>query len=248
MEPLNIVASGGHRRGELERLRESCAWADLGERARALGFDHWTFTAVPVCAGPCPLGPTRVSTYPRAYVEECAGRGLYDANPGFAYAMRNDAPIYYGKVRSYVPHTARVRSYLDLNQRFDMTRGILVPLGGVLGARSLLGLAFAGSARELDALWYDARGPVLEMAAELNRAVLHEHLHTFATGLLPGLPARQRELLRLLVEGVSVGAAADRMRISIHTADKHVAAAKRTLHAQTTAQAVALAVRFGMLE
>jgi len=245
---IHVVPARGLGERDAASLRESAPWAALDARARALGFSHWSFTSVPVCAGPRPLGPTRITTYPTAYVEECAGRGLYDANPGFAYALRRAEPAYYGVVRSYVPHTAPVRSFLDLNRRFDVTRGVLLPLVDVLGVRSVLGLCFSGSERELELLWHDARGRVLEVAAGLNRAVLGEHLDHFAAGLLPVLTPRQRDVLRELSEGSSVGEAAERMRVSIHTADKHLAAARRALHAATSAQAVAAAVRFRMLE
>jgi DNA-binding CsgD family transcriptional regulator len=243
-----VVPSRGLIESAGRAIRANEHWSMLDDRARTLGFSHWSFTSVPVCAGPQPLGPTRVTTYPEAYVEECAGRCLYDANPGFAYAMKHADPAYYGTVRTYIPHTARVRSYLDLNQRFGVTRGVLLPLRDVLGTRSLVGLAFSGSERELEELWHDARDAVLGVAAGLNRAILREHLLEFAAGLLPTLTRRQRDVLRELAEGRSVGEAAERMRVSIHTADKHVAAARRVLHSATTAQAIAAAVRFRMLE
>lgn len=246
--PPSIVCQSPLPGHLFESLRDSRHWIELTGRAGGLGFDHWTYTAVPTCAGARPLGPTRVTTYPRAYVTECAARSLYDANPGFAYAMSNTAPIYYGKVRTYIPHSAPVLSYLDLNRRFDVTRGILVPIGNVFGMRAVLGLAFAGTEFELETLWHDARGPVLELASGLNRRLLEDQPLTFAAGLLPRLTRRQKELLCWLAEGESVGSAADRLHISIYTADKHVAAAKRALEAQTTAQAVALAIRFQLLE
>jgi LuxR family transcriptional regulator len=245
---VRIVTTRPHIDRALVALRESEHWPQLDARARDLGFSRWTFTAVPACAGPHPRGPLRVTSYPRDYVAEGSARGLYDANPGFAYAMQNTAPISYGSVRTYLPHTPRVRAYLELNRRFGVTRGVLLPIADALGARALLGLAFAGSERELLQLWHDARESVQTLGAETNRAILRDHLQTFARDLLPRLTPRQREMLQLLAEGDTVGAAAERLRVSIHTADKHLAAARRALHAETTAHAVALAVRFQILE
>ena len=166
--PPSIVGGSRLESVALDALCESPVWTELGERAGALGFERWSFSAVPDCAGPRPLGPLRVTSYPRAYVTECAARGLYDANPGFAYAMRHDAPKPYGAVRGYIAHTAAVRSYLELNQRFDVTRGILVPFHEVFGVRAVLGLCFAGSERELEDAWNDRLESSLALAARFG--------------------------------------------------------------------------------
>ena len=54
----------------------------------------------------------------------------------------------------------------------------------------------------------------------------------------PPLTIEQRELLALLAEGSSLGDAAERLHLSRRTADRRLAAARATLGAATTAEAL----------
>jgi DNA-binding CsgD family transcriptional regulator len=54
----------------------------------------------------------------------------------------------------------------------------------------------------------------------------------------PALTVEQRELLALLADGLSLGDAAQRLHLSRRTADRRLAAARATLGASTTAEAV----------
>jgi DNA-binding NarL/FixJ family response regulator len=54
----------------------------------------------------------------------------------------------------------------------------------------------------------------------------------------PALTVEQRELLALLADGLSLGDAAQRMHLSRRTADRRLAAARATLGAATTAEAL----------
>ena len=61
------------------------------------------------------------------------------------------------------------------------------------------------------------------------------------------MSAREREVLRLLVEGASDSEIADRLFISRHTASKHVAAILDKLGAPNRTTAVAIAYRRGLV-
>ena len=54
----------------------------------------------------------------------------------------------------------------------------------------------------------------------------------------PALTVEQRELLALLADGLSLGDAAERLHLSRRTADRRLAAARATLGAATTAEAL----------
>ena len=54
----------------------------------------------------------------------------------------------------------------------------------------------------------------------------------------PALTVEQRELLGLLADGVSLGDAAERLHLSRRTADRRLSAARTTLGASTTAEAL----------
>jgi DNA-binding NarL/FixJ family response regulator len=54
----------------------------------------------------------------------------------------------------------------------------------------------------------------------------------------PALTVEQRDLLALLADGLSLGDAAERLHLSRRTADRRLAAARTTLGASTTAEAL----------
>lgn len=61
------------------------------------------------------------------------------------------------------------------------------------------------------------------------------------------LSPRQREILGYLAEGLAIKQAADRMGIGYGTAKRHSEAARANLGARTKTQAVAIAVRKGIV-
>lgn len=62
----------------------------------------------------------------------------------------------------------------------------------------------------------------------------------------PRMGADERALLELLLGGATMGEAARRLHISRRTADRRLAAARRTLGAGTTAEALRAAARLGV--
>ncbi len=67
---------------------------------------------------------------------------------------------------------------------------------------------------------------------------------------MPGaaVTAREREILELMADGASNAMIAARLGISRHTAKFHVAAILGKVGARTRAEAVALAIRHGLLD
>jgi DNA-binding NarL/FixJ family response regulator len=63
-----------------------------------------------------------------------------------------------------------------------------------------------------------------------------------------GLTRWETEVLQLLSEGLTRREAADRMFVHVSTVKAHMANALPKLSARTTAQAVAIAVREGLLD
>jgi DNA-binding CsgD family transcriptional regulator len=64
----------------------------------------------------------------------------------------------------------------------------------------------------------------------------------------PNLTARETECLGALAEGLSSEGIARRLKISIPTVAMHVTNARHKLNAQTREQAVAIAVRKGLVK
>ena len=103
-------------------------------------------------------------------------------------------------------------------------------LAAVAGAGLVLQ---AAAGRELvDRLVDDLRrlGPVEHRTSEPND---------------PGLTAEERDLLGLLADGLTLGAAAERLHLSRRTADRRLACARAKLGVGTTAEAVVASSRRG---
>jgi DNA-binding CsgD family transcriptional regulator len=61
------------------------------------------------------------------------------------------------------------------------------------------------------------------------------------------LTDRQLDVVRLLALGLGSAAIAESLGVSIHTVDKHVALAKRTLGVRSSAQLTAMSLRWGLI-
>ena len=235
--------------GQRVALKDDPGFGALDQLVLDYGFTHWSYVAAPTCAPDRRLGEAlRVTTYPREHVQSCERHGLYRSVPSLDHAFRSSQPTHYGVVRDSAPKSKGLEAFSALNQRFGLTRGMLVPLTHVVGVRAALGLAFDGSDRELEAFWHDRREPILAEADRIHRAIQSRHLRTFSSALIPDLSTRKRDVLRALAGGCTTTEVADSLGIAVFTVDKHIADLKRILRARTTPQLTALAIQHGLLE
>jgi DNA-binding NarL/FixJ family response regulator len=79
-------------------------------------------------------------------------------------------------------------------------------------------------------------------------AELIAHLRQRPTPQGSDLTARELELLRLIAAGESTAAIASQLYLSVHTVRNHVARILTKLQAHTRLEAVAIAVRHGLIE
>jgi len=94
--------------------------------------------------------------------------------------------------------------------------------------------AIDGRSRPRPGDWAESHEPdTAEAAAELNE--------------LPALTAREREVLALLAQGASNKAIARALSVSVHTAKFHVASVTEKLGASGRLEAVAIAIRCGLV-
>jgi DNA-binding CsgD family transcriptional regulator len=137
-------------------------------------------------------------------------------------------------------------------------------LAEALDAHPALALAGAGAA---DVTVTDrsapASGPVLRLGpgpigADASPELILSAAHLAAAGIAlapaapsaaerPALTPREREVLALLVEGAPNKAIARALGISVRTAKFHVAAVLAKLHARNRSEAVAIALRDGLV-
>jgi DNA-binding CsgD family transcriptional regulator len=229
-----------------DSLRADSSWTELDTLAGKCGFHHWTYTAVPQCRD-VTNGALRVTTYPGGHVADCVLHDLYPSSPAVAFALRDPRPARFKTFRDSALRTRKLLSLLDLNRKYGVTSGVLLPLTNSFGALGVLTLAFDGTDRQLHDLWCTKGVSVTGYAREMNSAVLSRHSRSFLRDLLPGLTQRQNDVLRHLALGNSTTDIADDLGIRVDTVNKHVAIVKHRLGSKTTAHMTALAAQWGLL-
>lgn len=98
---------------------------------------------------------------------------------------------------------------------------------------------------------FDAIDAVSQGQSYISPAVAEQVLQSFGslhTSPLASLTAREREILRLIAEGLSSKEIAAELDVSTRTADAHRANLMRKLDLHKTASLVRLAIREGLLE
>lgn len=86
------------------------------------------------------------------------------------------------------------------------------------------------------------------LQAALANAMIEPSLHHEATLLTEPLSERERDVLRLMVEGLANGAIADALTISVPTVKTHVQHILQKLHVSDRTQAALLALRLKLVE
>jgi LuxR family transcriptional regulator len=240
---LQVVAAGP----DAAALRSDPVWTRLDTFARTYGFDHWTYTASPISKPDDDCGVT-ITTYPEAHTREFFRRRLDRTNPGQIYARWHDRSTTYAAVRAGAsPPTPAVSAQLALNRRHDVNRGVVIPLHGEIGTIASLSLVFRGTEVELESCFSQMTRALSDFGLDLHREIQEAHVEAFLRNRVPRLTDRQREIIRRFAEGDSSADVAGRLRISIHTVDKHVALIKARLGARSLAHATGLAMKWRLL-
>jgi DNA-binding CsgD family transcriptional regulator len=230
----------------LEVLRADAVWRGMDESLSEAGFRCWSYTAAP--ALPSPVAEAlRVTTYPRGHVKQCIEHNLLSPCPGLSFAFRHTRPALFKTVRANTPTSRKFRAMLQLNREFAVTRGIVIPLHDVFGMTGMVALEFEGTDNALLELWREKRESLLTAITQYNENILARHGRCFTRNALPDLTPRQRDIIKLLAQGLATRDMADSLHISIDTINKHTAAIKRQLGTKTTAQTTALAARWGLI-
>jgi DNA-binding CsgD family transcriptional regulator len=230
----------------LEVLRADAVWRGMDESISEAGFRCWSYTAAPALRSPV-ADALRITTYPRGHVKQCIDHNLLSPCPGLSFAFRHMRPALFKTVRANTPMSRKLRAMLKLNREFGVTRGIVIPLRDVFGMTGMMALEFEGTDQALLELWGEKRESLLTAITKYNESILARHGRCFTRNALPDLTSRQREIIKLLAQGLTTGDMADSLHISIDTTNKHIAAIKHLLGTRTTAQTTALAARWGLI-
>jgi DNA-binding CsgD family transcriptional regulator len=230
----------------LELLRADAVWRGVDESLSEAGFRCWSYTAAPVLPSPV-ADALRITTYPRGHVKQCIEHNLLSPCPGLSFAFRHAGPALFQTVRADTPMSRKLRAMLKLNREFGVTRGIVIPLRDVFGMTGMMALEFEGTDQALLELWRQKRELLLTAITQYNESILTRHGRCFTRNALLDLTPRQRDIIKLLAQGLTTRDMADSLHISIDTINKHTAAIKHQLGTRTTAQTTALATRWGLI-
>jgi len=194
-----------------------------------------------------------------ALLETYLNEGLQRHDIVLQYGRENPRPVFYSTLHEYLasaPYTTEAieknRSIKQLTERYGYADFYSIPLPG----RDRDSALFTVTAKDVEHValqrLVNASGPMLNI---LGRAIDHIGTRKFPEHFARCLNKRgalnPRPLLLLTLiatENLTLAEAAARMGISLHTANKQMAAAKQALGATTQASAVYLAMKAGLIE
>jgi LuxR family transcriptional regulator, activator of conjugal transfer of Ti plasmids len=213
----------------------------------SLGFGHWIYTAVTSLHKPSNMDVSRISSYPKSFVDDYNRNHFSQVDPSTPYWITHKQPASYRKIRRSVTLSAKQKELMNLNWDNRVNKGIAIPLSNVLGFKAMLALSFDGSIEELNAYIEDVQEELFSASQAFNREILSRHKSHFLNLDAPLLTPQQTKVMTLLTQGLLTKQIADSLCISANGVDKHIANIKSALSAKTTAEAVALSVQWGLI-
>lgn len=183
-------------------------------------------------------------TYPAAWVEHYSASGLADADPALTHARRSIAPVDWSRLPRD-PISRRV--FRDAADFGVPSTGVTVPVRGPFGDIGMLSVSQRTSPAEWARLSREIVPDLHGMAVHLHDAVMR----TSPMGRIlrhPQLSRREREVMQWIAAGKTQRDVGDILAISDRTVEVHLRSAREKLQALTTAQAVARAVSFRLID
>ena len=167
-----------------------------------------------------------------AHIDPVVSRGRRDLSPSCG---PNAAPF------ARPEHDAVVSRMFGEAREFNLKAGFVVPMITIDGA--IIAASLGGEAAEVPPT---ARGMISTISAfAIGQAI--ELRDQEKKRKLSGVTPREVECLKWAAEGKSEWEISEILSISEHTADKHLSNARRKLGAANRAQAVANAIRWGLI-
>ncbi len=220
----------------------------LAEFCADLGFDYFSYAIgyVDGDGGRDVPGTQVFSNYPGVWQARYARDSYSNLDPILQYAKRARLPFLWGRDEDLICLTRSSRTLMDECATFGICRGVSIPAHGPGGEYVLFSMCTSGTlenlndlvGRNFQLLWLVA--PLLHRVAAkkllprnpIEDAVLSEHERVCLSWTARGKTSW--EISRI----------ADRSKATI---EYHLQRAMRKLNASTKAQAVAIAVRHGLL-
>jgi LuxR family quorum sensing-dependent transcriptional regulator len=187
------------------------------------------------------LSHVLLNRWPAEWLKRYSSRGYVFCDPAFARVKSNPTPFFWNELDTGVLDDPKARRVLDEGSEFGLKEGFtasLTTLDGQpviwsLGGPHLEVCPNTRAMLTLVASFATARAIALKEVAQPDKPVV--------------LSAREREALQWASEGKNDWEIGEVMRISEHGADKHMRSVRVKLGAINRTQAVAEAIRRGLI-
>ncbi|MDM5181929.1 LuxR family transcriptional regulator [Massilia sp. DJPM01] len=211
----------------------------LQEEARRLGMQTVTWALKPDVA----LGNEQivmVSTYPPEWLARYSQNNYIASDPTVKHGLVSIQPVIWSTTKNLAPQ------FWEDAASFGLRVGVAQSLCDSHGRCSMLTLS--RDSTEFSQSELALKLPQLAWLAQIAHAGMVRHIiPPELIDKLPILTTRQREILQLVSIGLTSQQIADRLRVTKHTSDKHMDAVRSKLHAENKIDAVARAIRLGII-
>lgn len=187
------------------------------------------------------LSHVLLDAWPREWSERYFTNGYLYRDPTIRLVKRINAPFLWSELGDLCELDSRARRVMDEAGEFRLKEGLTFAFSTV--ERRPVGFSLAGEKLDTDPSERAALEFIAVYAlgcaivlAEGNRSRAPVHLSP-----------RQHDVLRWASEGLTVNQIADRLGISDHTADTHLRMVRERFGVTSTVQAVAEALRLGLI-
>ncbi|NHZ66478.1 LuxR family transcriptional regulator [Massilia genomosp. 1] len=211
----------------------------LKEEARRLGMQTVTWALKP----PADFDDGRiviVSTYPSEWLTRYSQNDYIASDPTVKHGLTSVQPVIWSTTKDLA------RQFWEDAASFGLRVGFAQSIWDSHGRGSMLSLSRDGT--EFTQSELVLKLPQLSWLAHIAHAGMVRHI--IPPEIIdepPTLTGREREILQLVSTGLTSQEIADRLQVTKHTTDKHMDAVRSKLHAENKIDAVARAIRWGLI-
>lgn len=222
-----------------------------------MNFDEYAFTRSAVSEEM----PRPIITMPKEMNDIYFYEGLYEHDLTLKFATNDNDPIFHSAIEAYIDRAPfmteaiiRNKEIFKLLKSYGYYDFYFIPLGAHNGNGRIL-LSVATKNENLSNFWLHVERcrEALQLLAEAIDYIGTRKFPTFFLGKAESqeiiIHPKPLMLLNTLARhDLTLDQTADKIGISIHTADKHIAAVKKALGATTTTGAIYKAIKAGLID
>jgi LuxR family quorum sensing-dependent transcriptional regulator len=184
-----------------------------------------------------------VGAFPPAWMDRYFSQDYAHIDPIVIRSKCNSSPFLWSEALPFArtEHNTVVSRMFNEAREFKLNAGFVVPLTTIEG--DVIAMSLGGEAAEVSPAVRDIISTIGALA--MGRAIELQDWQKRRS--FSGLTDRELECLKWAADGKSEWEISEILGISEHTADKHLTNARRKLGAATRTQAVANAIRWGLI-